>query len=625
MKSKLFRSIACLAAAFSWIGSYAQISIVPQPSRVELKANADSFLLSPQTFMFAADKTLQSSGEVFSEYLQAMYGFSLKPGKRNPARNLIFLSLQKKEGLPSGSYTLETGKDSVIIRGVDAAGVFNGMQTLLQLLPRERSASLKIPAVRISDAPRFQYRGMMLDVGRHLFPVDFIKKFLDYLAFHKINYFHWHLTEDQGWRIEIKRYPRLTSEGAYRNGTITGHYPGTGNDNKRYGGFYTQAEIREVVAYAARRHITVIPEIEMPGHSSAAIASYPWLSCFPEKLSNPKKSPVADASQGVVKRVAETWGVFEDVYCAGNDSTFRFLENVLDEVMALFPSTYIHVGGDECPKTHWKLCEKCQARMKQEGLKDEQELQSYFIRRMEKYLNARGRTLIGWDEILEGGLAPNAVVMSWRSEQGGIDAARQGHPVVMTPNSHLYFDQYQAKASEEPLAIGGYNPLSKVYAYDPLPKELKDGDTAFVRGLQANLWTEYVKSSSHATYMIFPRLAALAETGWSVASQKNWDDFTKRMEEQYKRYELLGIDYSKAVYDVQQTILVESTRSRATVTLATDVQDVQLYYTLDGTEPSSASTLYTKPFVIRASALIKAAAFRDGKQVGRLSVQEVKI
>ncbi|MBL7747482.1 MAG: family 20 glycosylhydrolase, partial [Chitinophagaceae bacterium] len=341
---------------------------------------------------------------------------------------------------------------------------------------------LKIPFLYIEDTPRFAYRGMHLDVARHFQPVSFVKKYIDYLALHKINKFHWHLTEDQGWRIEIKKYPRLTQVGGWRNGTIIGRYPGTGNDKIKYGGFYTQEEIKEVVKYAADRYIDVIPEIEMPGHSSAAIAAYPQLSCFPEIPTInyfPKDCEWYGDKNG--KQVQQTWGVFDDVFCAGNDSTFIFLQNVLDEVLALFPSKYIHVGGDECPKENWKKCNKCQMRIKNEGLSDEHHLQSYFIQRMEKYLNDKGRILIGWDEILEGGLAPNAVVMSWRGETGGIEAAQQKHQVIMSPGNPVYFDHTQSE-NEDSVTIGGFNPLEKVYAYDPIPAKLQEPASQYVMG-----------------------------------------------------------------------------------------------------------------------------------------------
>ena len=405
---------------------------------------------------------------------------------------------------------------------------------------------------------------MHLDVSRHFFPVLFIKKYIDYLALHKFNYFHWHLSEDQGWRIEIKKYPRLTEVGAWRNGTIIGRYPGAGNDNIRYGGYYSQEEVKEIVKYAADRFITVVPEIEMPGHSSAAIASYPFLSCFPEEPTIIPKNMISSMStlqlaQGTKKLVQETWGVFDDVFCAGKDETFQFLLDVMDEVLSLFPSKYIHVGGDECPKANWKRCTHCLKRIKDERLKDEHELQSYFIQRMEKYLNSKGRTLIGWDEILEGGLAPNAVVMSWRGEQGGIDAARENHDVIMTPGGWCYFDHTQNQ-NEDSVTIGGFTPLEKVFSYEPVPKELEGSKAKHILGAQGNVWTEYMKNTKKVEYMIFPRMSALSEVLWSPKEKRDpiaigWSDFEKRLMTQFKRYDFWEANYSMAYFDLKATVL----------------------------------------------------------------------
>jgi hexosaminidase len=405
-----------------------------------------------------------------------------------------------------------------------------------------------VPLVTIRDRPRFDYRGLHLDVGRHFFPVDFIKKYIDYIALHKMNYFHWHLTEDQGWRMEIKKYPLLTSVGSKRYGTITGRHPGTGNDNIPYGGFYTQAQIKEVIAYAAKRYITIIPEIEMPGHGSAAIASYPFLSCFPDEPTKvpgtPSKGGQEAQAKGTKKLEQEAWGVYDDVFCAGNDSTFAFLENVLDEVIALFPAAYIHIGGDECPKNNWKRCPRCQQRMKDLGLKNEHELQSYFIQRIEKYINGKGRKIIGWDEILEGGLAPNATVMSWRGEQGGIDAAKENHQVIMTPGGTCYLDHAQTK-KDDSLTIGGFLPIETVYGYEPLPAALDAEQAKKVWGAQGNVWTEYMANTRKVEYMVFPRLAALSEVLWSP-KEKDYTEFEPRLQQQVKRYDLWKINYSKA-------------------------------------------------------------------------------
>jgi hexosaminidase len=398
---------------------------------------------------------------------------------------------------------------------------------------------------------------MHLDVGRHFFPPSFIKKYIDYLALHKINNFHWHLTEDQGWRIEIKKYPNLTTIGAWRNGTIIGRYPGTANDNTRYGGFYTQDEVREIVKYASERHINVIPEIEMPGHSSAAIASYPWLSCFPEE---PTVSPTSlstesafQQSKGQKKIVQETWGVFNDVYCAGKDSTFLFLQGVLDEIIPLFPSAYVHVGGDECPKANWKRCPNCQGRMKAMGLKDEHELQSYFIQRMEKYINSKGKKIIGWNEILEGGLAPNATVMSWQGEKGGIAAAKEKHDAIMCPEEFTYLNWSQTRY-EDSVTFGRFTPIEKVYGYEPVPKELSADEAKYILGIQGNAWSEYMKYPTTVEYNVFPRMSAIAETGWTQKEKKSWPDFAKRLPAQFKRYELWKAGSSNAYFAITPTL-----------------------------------------------------------------------
>jgi hexosaminidase len=538
------------------------LNIIPQP--VSVKQTKGDFKLSKKTVIAVTDEEDKKAAHFLNDYLQQVYGFKLDIDKQE-GKDYVKINTRKFIKAPGkDAYSLQVTKEGVEIAGDTYAGSFYGVQTLIQLLPAydvkplingkdgASISSLLIPFVTIQDQPRFNYRGLHLDVARHFFPVAFIKKYIDYIALHKMNFFHWHLTEDQGWRIQINQYPKLTEVGAYRNGTIIGRYPGTLNDNTPYGGFYTQEDVKEIVRYAADRHITVVPEIEMPGHSSAAIAAYPWLSCFPEKETLIPKNPSQLSQQKGGKNVQETWGVFEDVYCAGKDSTFTFLENVLDEVIALFPSKYIHVGGDESPKEHWKKCPHCQARIKKEGLKDEHELQSYFIQRMEKYLNAKGRILIGWDEILEGGLAPNAVVMSWRGEAGGIAAAKQKHFVIMTPQKPVYFDHSQSR-NEDSITIGGFNSLEAVYNYEPVPKELSAEQGKYVLGAQANVWTEYMKNPRKVEYMIFPRLSALSEVLWSAKEKKNWNSFKSRMKMQFQRYELWGANWSTALYETSTT------------------------------------------------------------------------
>lgn len=457
----------------------------------------------------------------------------------------------------SEAYHLEVDQDRIKIVGKTPAGVFYGVQSLIQLIeiPHDNSPKevLSIPAVTIKDAPRYGYRGMHLDVARHFFDVDFVKRYIDLMAMHKMNTFHWHLTEDQGWRIEIQKYPKLTEIGAFRNGTIMGHYPGDGNDNTQYGGFYTQDDIKEVLTHAAKRHVTVIPEIELPGHSQAAIASYPYLSCYPEEKTEVPNDMMSEKSKeiqqsGMPKIVQESWGVYNDVYCAGKEETFEFLESVLDEVITLFPSQYIHIGGDECPKENWKMCPNCQERIRNEGLEDEHELQSYFVQRIERYLNGKGKKIIGWDEILEGGIAPNATVMSWRGTNGGIEAAKQGHDVIMTPTTYCYFDYYQSKDTEnEPMAIGGYLPVEQVYGFDPA-SGLGTDEEKYILGAQGNVWTEYMTTTGSVEYMVLPRMAAMSEVVWTNKDLQSFDDFKRRLTQFRNLYEARGFTYAKHIF-----------------------------------------------------------------------------
>ena len=515
------------------------MSIIPTPASVEM--GNDTFLLDVETVIIA-DTTraeIKNIAEQLKHTIDSATGYELpiRTGIDGVSSQAIMLSLDDDHSsyVNSEAYFLSVSRQQVRLKAPTAAGLFYGMQSLLQLLPAQiyqtdytlvpQNTEWTIPAVTIEDYPRFKYRGLHLDVSRHFFPISFVKKYIDLLAMHKMNRFHWHLTDDQGWRIEIKQYPKLTEVGAWRDSTLIGHY-GTGKyDNKRYGGFYTQDEIKEVVQYAKERHITVIPEIEMPGHASAALASYPELGCEPDKAYH----------------LQPTWGIFEDIFCP-REETFTFLENVLTEVMELFPSKYIHIGGDEAPKTAWENSELAQQVMEREGLKNEHELQSYFITRIEKFLNEHGRRIIGWDEILEGGLAPNATVMSWRGEAGGIKAAQQGHHVIMTPTSHLYFDYYQAPPKTEPLAIGSYTPLQQTYGYDPVPDTLTQEESQYILGAQGNLWTEYIHSGNKVEYMVYPRASALAEVVWSPKDKRDWNDFLQRLQIQFKRFEILEVN-----------------------------------------------------------------------------------
>ena len=524
------------------------MSVVIIPKPVSLEMHSGNFNLTSKT-MIIANSSVHHDAEMLNFYLKKLYGFSLpikNISSNSHLKNTITLDLLKPGDRKKDEYHLQVKDNEINIGGVSDEAVFYGIQTLLQLLPPDKPTggiiNFEIPQLAIKDYPRFQYRGMHLDVGRHFFDVNFIKKYIDLLAYQKYNTFHWHLTEDQGWRIQIKKYPRLTSVGAFRNGTIIGHYPGTGNDDKREGGFYTQEQIKEVVKYAKDRYITIIPEIEMPGHASAAIAAYPQLSCFPNQSTEiSPKTPWSGSREG--KQVQQTWGVFPDVFCP-SEYTFKFLENVLDEVMALFPSKYIHIGGDECPKTYWKKSAFCQKLIKDKNLKDENGLQSYFIQRIEKYVNSKGRSIIGWDEILEGGLAPNATVMSWRGEEGGIAAAKDHHNVIMTPGQYCYFDHAQTKNSDS-LTIGGFLPLDTVYDYEPIPKELDKSEAHYILGAQGNVWTEYMSNPQKVEYMVLPRMSALSEVVWSPKDSKNWNEFSSELPEMYKRYELWGTNYYK--------------------------------------------------------------------------------
>jgi len=523
-----------------------EVVIIPKP--VSLEMHSGNFNLNAKTTIIT-NKDAQHVADMLNVYLKKLYGFtlSIKNGSSSKnVKNAIILGLLKPDERKKDEYNLEVKANNINVAGVSNEALFYGIQTLLQLLPPEKPAAgninFEIPQLAINDYPRFQYRGMHLDVGRHFFDADFVKKYIDLLAYQKYNTFHWHLTEDQGWRIEIKKYPRLTSVGSYRNGTIIGHHPGTGNDNTREGGYYTQEQIKDIVKYAKDRYITIIPEIEMPGHASAAIAAYPELSCFPnDATAISDKTPWSGSREG--KQVQQTWGVFPDVFCP-SEYTFTFLENVLDEVIKLFPSKYIHIGGDECPKTYWKKSEFCQKLIKDKNLKDEEGLQSYFIHRIEKYLNSKGRSIIGWDEILEGGLAPNATVMSWRGEEGGIAAAQQHHDVVMTPGKYVYLDHAQIKNGDS-VTIGGYLPLDTVYNYEPVPKELNPSEAHYVLGAQGNVWTEYMANPQKVEYMIFPRISALSEVVWSPKESKDWNKFSSDLPEMYKRYQLWGVNYFK--------------------------------------------------------------------------------
>lgn len=585
------------------------ISIIPKPERLNIKEGR--FSISKDTKIMIQPDTgkIKYAVTFFNNMLAASSGYRLQTVNAEDSTikdNMIVLTTQGADSqLGEEGYVFTVNKKAIRIKANTAAGLFYGIQTLRQLLPPEiESAALsdkqqewRIPCINIQDKPRFSYRGMHLDVCRHFFPKEFIKKYIDYIAMHKMNTFHWHLTEDQGWRIEIKKYPRLTKIGAWRKETLKGDLNNLPHkfDGKRYGGYYTQEEIKEIVAYAKRRFVTIIPEIEMPGHSLAALAAYPDISCT-----------------GGPFEVRTTWGISQDVYCAGKEKTFKFLENVLSEVIELFPSKYIHIGGDECPKKRWEDCPDCQRRIRENDLKDEHELQSYFIKRIESFLHSKNRILIGWDEILEGGLAPRATVMSWRGMQGGIKAAQQGHDVIMTPTSHCYFDFYQGEPDFEPKAIGGYTPLRKVYSFDPIPGVLSKKDKKHILGAQGNVWTEYIPESDQVEYMAIPRMAALAEVVWSAPENRDWRDFLNRMEYQFKRYKKMGINFAKSVLTVYPASEIDTINNSLKVSFEAELIQPEIRYTLDGSDPDRLSKLYSFPFELNKTTMVKAGIFKEG-------------
>src|SRR3989344_707446 len=539
------KKILLIASVFLSLLSIAQeyeakkksLPIIPLPR--EIKVADGVFVLTSQTKIVVMADGFQPEIDYLNHYFKTNYDFELPIVKILPTDgNYIIITRPDFEAGWKENYDLTINENQIYFLAEENAGLFYAMQTLIQILPLEKTSEVKVPCVQIKDTPRYQWRGMHLDCSRHFFTKEEVKKYIDYLAMYKFNVFHWHLVDDQGWRIEIKKYPLLTSIGGKRKETIIGkpawEKDGTPSkndkyDGKEYGGFYTQEDVKEIVAYAQSKYITVLPEIEMPAHSLAALAAYPQFSC-----------------SGATFETGTVWGEYLDVYCAGNDETFLFLENILVEVIPLFPSKYIHIGGDECNKTRWKACSKCQKRIDDEKLKNEEGLQSYFITRIEKYVNAQGKQIIGWDEILEGGLAPNAALMSWRGIKGGIDAAKQKHYVVMSPSKPCYFDHYQSKdKSKEPLAIGGFNPLDSVYAYNPTPKALTEEEAKFIMGAQANVWTEYILDFKHVEYMSMPRMAALSEVLWTPLDKKNFKDFVVRLKLHAPLLDKMGVNYAK--------------------------------------------------------------------------------
>lgn len=576
------------------------LPLIPFPQEIT-KSNG-KFILDKEVTIVTSGKNFES--EFLQQQLKSQFGIHL-PIKSESISGRKTINLVLDNSLANEAYTLTSTNGNVTIKGRSGKELFYGIQTLLQLIPAKSKNTAELALVNIKDQPKFPWRGMHLDVGRHFFPVEFIKKYIDFLAMYKMNTFHWHLTEDQGWRLEIKKYPKLTEIGGWRDRSMVGHYNENRYDEKRYGGFYTQEQAREIVKYAADRHITVIPEIELPGHASAAVAAYPEFGCTGKPI-----------------KVADKWGVLEDIFCP-SEATFTFLEDVLTEVMDIFPSKIIHIGGDEAPKTQWKTSPIAQEIIKREGLKDEHHLQSYFIQRIEKFLNKHNREIIGWDEILEGGLAPNAKVMSWRGYEGGIEAASQKHDVVMTPTDFAYFDYYQGDPKNEPVAFGGYLPIEKVYSFNPIPKSLKPEFHKYILGSQGNLWTEYITTPERVEYMVFPRITAMAEATWGT--NKDFKEFENRLFQHFQVLDKKKINYSKAIYEVKVENAVSKDKKAALLTLKSARKGGEIRYTTDGSNPTNQSAIYKSPIRLESDKTIKAAYFDDGEMKSGVATQSFYI
>ena len=592
----------------------ADYRVIPLPQEVEL-AEDNPFVIQSGTLILypESNELLKRNAGFLADYLEELTGRKLKtaPLTEGYNENAIVLGIDNSIGNPEG-YRLQVTEKQVNIAGKNESGVFYGIQTLRKSVPIvDKATKIVLPAVEVNDYPRFGYRGIHLDVARHFFSAEFVKKFIDLLALHNINNFHWHLTDDQGWRIEIKKYPKLTEVGSIRAKTVIGRNT-TEYDETPYGGFYTQEEIKDIVAYAAERFINVIPEVDLPGHMLAALASYPEFGCT-----------------GGPYEVEPTWGIFPDVLCIGNEDAMLFLEDVFAEVIELFPSKYIHIGGDEAPRDRWKVCPKCQARIKKEGLKTdahhtaEDRLQTYCMTRMEKFLNERGRQIIGWDEILDGDVAPNATIMSWRGMDGGIKAAQLKHDVVMSPTTYAYLNYYPTdKTENEPLGIGGYLPLEKVYSLEPVPAELSDEEKKHILGAQANLWTEYIGEDWLVEYMVLPRMAALSEVQWTMPEKKDYQDFTSRLPHLMKIYDAESYKYGTHAFDIQAKFIPMPEEKKVEIVLST-IDNAPIYYTLDGSEPTKSSLRYEDTLVIYKTAKFRAVAIRPTSGSGRIVSEEI--
>ena len=587
-------------------------SIVPKPTKMVPGIGNTDVALIEKILVSTNDESEIKIARMIQKLLSPVKDLSIEMSQ-SKTPNSIFVVLNDESDLTNEGYSLAIGDGNTIeLRASSYSGLFYGYQSLRQLCGPELEIgnipkTSFIPNVDILDAPTFGYRGMHLDVSRHFFDIDFIKTYIDMIALHKMNVFHWHLTDDNGWRIEIDRYPLLAERSAWRvdrtNEPWKEQSPVNGKEKATYGGYYTKEEIREVVEYAASKNIVVIPEIEMPGHTSEVFAAYPELSC---------KGSLIPVNPG-------SYWPNVDIFCAGKDEVFEFLENVLDEVMELFPGPYIHIGGDEADKLHWRTCQKCQKRIQNEGLADEHELQSWFIKRIEKFIISNDKKLLGWDEILEGGLAKTATVMSWRGMKGGIESAKAGHDVIMCPTSHCYFDYYQANPETSPAAFGGYTTLKKVYSFNPVPNELSDPEKKRILGGQGNLWTEYVQTPKRAQYRVLPRMSALSEVLWSGPGSNTYDDFYHRLNSLEDRFDVLGWNYAPGSYIVSINVDPSSNNQEHRITLSSEKPGETIRFTLDGSEPTNESKLYGSPIVINGRTMIKAALFINNEQKGKTS------
>ncbi len=607
MKRILFLFICPLLAVACNKRVVADYNVIPQVQNLSVK-DGDVYVFDSSRKLVYDNQDSRRSLELFAQDLEELVGIrpSVAAGTSEDAKGNVYFTLGLQDGREE-AYSINVSSDGILVQAVAPEGIYRATRTLLKSVGTEKTSSVEFPSAEVSDWPRFGYRGLMLDVSRHFSDVEMVKRTIDMLALHQLNIFHWHLTDDQGWRIEIKSHPELTEVGAWRDDTVVGRYLGGTDyptDGKRHGGFYTQEQIREIVAYAKERYIEIIPEIDLPGHTSAVLAAYPQLGCEDKEY-----------------KVANRWGVIRDVLCAGNPASLDLFKDIMDEVCELFPGKYIHLGGDECVKERWKACPKCQKKIKELGLKDgsryskEDYLQSWFMGEVASFVQSKGKRVIGWDEILEGVPMNDSVIMSWRGTEGGITAARMGHDVVMTPTSDMYFDQSQTLASQlEEIPVGGFINVMKVYSYEPLPASLTPEQQKHILGCQANVWCEYMPEERIRQYQMLPRLAALSEVQWTMPERKNYKDFLKRLPKMLSIYDHYGYNYAKHIFDVACSYSVNVEKGSLEVSLSTLGND-PIYYTLDGTSPQTKKAMLydDTPIVISSPSELKVSVLRNGK------------